>query len=537
MRLLAIAALCVVVAACGPDTQSAVNEEAPRAVEMELAPSSTEPVEDLNEEIYEQEHVIAEGQEEGPVEVPATDTELQGTAGADEPDRLGSVAGADVSGIYDYHYGAAVASVEERIYLADVIVRATLASAANGVLTFTAVEYLKGTGPGHFAVSADTTHRDTQWDGHEAILFLSDGSDSAKNASGTRSASTTFDFADTTTFSYVSYGPTEYTGALEDGYTVDSSNPVWLPSEDTAPASDGSSEYIESSTSDSAPKITLAELKAKIAWVEGGEDIEGYDRCIRASLNSDRYFRDWEAFHGEQWSRDGPAPVFEWESGLAAPTIVTTDYDSRHQWYEAEYTRYDITGDDADLFQAYLQDDDDISSNGYWLDIASTRSLIEGTYNFNTIAYNHKFAPCEYQYDDFVYLTTTINVTAPAGTVWEAFFDPDAKGFTSHGGELSSAAFTANSITSTITTLKYENGKVVLETDPFNRMEGLHLQLIKRDGTIGIELSGNSAIQDEARKSLSWHVPDAPWADGDKLMLRLTSAALPNRPPEDSSSR
>ena len=79
-----------------------------------------------------------------------------------------------------------VASIEERILLSDVVVRANLVSAANDVLIFDAVEYLRGTGPQQFTVSAKTAGRNTQWDSHEAILFLSDpASDQARTANAT----------------------------------------------------------------------------------------------------------------------------------------------------------------------------------------------------------------------------------------------------------------------------------------------------------------------------------------------------------------
>ena len=51
--------------------------------------------------------------------------------------------------VYDDFHGAATASLEERIYLADVIVRATLESTGDGELRFRAVEYLKGSGGNH----------------------------------------------------------------------------------------------------------------------------------------------------------------------------------------------------------------------------------------------------------------------------------------------------------------------------------------------------------------------------------------------------
>lgn len=59
------------------------------------------------------------------------------------------------------HYGAATASLEKRIYSADIIVRASLLSVSNGKLRFKAIEYLKGSGFTDFVVSADTVQRNT----------------------------------------------------------------------------------------------------------------------------------------------------------------------------------------------------------------------------------------------------------------------------------------------------------------------------------------------------------------------------------------
>ena len=102
-------------------------------------------------------------------------------------------------------FGAATASVSERIYVSDVIVVARMVSDSNGVLTFRAIEYLKGTGPNSFTVPS-TSGRNTQWDNRNAILFLNTGSssttrgtDSVASRSGRSSGTTpTFQFADTT---------------------------------------------------------------------------------------------------------------------------------------------------------------------------------------------------------------------------------------------------------------------------------------------------------------------------------------------------
>ena len=116
------------------------------------------------------------------------------------------------SQIYDDFFGAAVASLEERIYLSDIVVLARLLSAEGDVLRFRAVEYLKGTGASEFTVRASTVGRDTQYDDRDAVLFLVVSDGQARSGGGTPPSA--FDFADSTTFDYApdSYGPTRYAG-------------------------------------------------------------------------------------------------------------------------------------------------------------------------------------------------------------------------------------------------------------------------------------------------------------------------------------
>ena len=111
------------------------------------------------------------------------------------------------------HVGAATASIEERIWLSDIAVRANLQSAAAGLLTFRAVEYLKGTGPSTFTVSADTDGRPTTWDSQEAVLFLKTAIQRASGWAGT----TAFVFTDTTTRRFGPERPEDpYAGTLPD---------------------------------------------------------------------------------------------------------------------------------------------------------------------------------------------------------------------------------------------------------------------------------------------------------------------------------
>ena len=429
------------------------------------------------------------------------------------------------SGVYDDYFGAAVASIEERIYLSDIVVRATLASSANGLLTFNAVEYLKGTGPTQFTISAHTANRSTRWDGNEAVLFLSTP-DSSGN-SGTRSVNATFEFTDTTTFpQYRSHSGTRYTGTLTDGFTIDGANPVWLPSDSTSQVGGRSGtgrQYIESSMSISGtalPTVSLAELRAKIAWVEGGDGIEGYDLCVRWGLETIRTLRDWEVFHEEPFPQGHF--VKKWVSGEAAPRFLSTT--QNHISRMPAYGDHWVAGDDAALFAAVTVDEDTDPSNGYARGFVTVRPLIAGSYSIVTHMRDYRYNPCNFFSLGVRY---TVNVTAPAGTVHEAFFDPTATGFTSRGGDLEPAIFTAGGTASTVEALRYENGDVVLKLNPFNALTGLYLLFIELDGSIGLSLAASSATADATAGTLTWSVVEAPWEAGDQLMLRITSTAPP----------
>ena len=487
MRLLALAVLCIAASACGVlYSPESVSEESIR---------------------------VAAGSVEG--------------YGSSEPSAPASGGHGDEDWPWEFD-GAATAPIEQRVYLADVIVRANLVSAANDLLSFTALEYLKGTGPTTFTVSADTANRDAQWDGNEAILFLTRAA-----SSQARSVSATFEFTDTTT-AWSETGDLEYRGPLDDGYTINRANPVWLPStssgsDQTRGASDTSS-YVEEAVSvsgEASPSIALTELKALIEWIEGGDGIDGYDRCLRGVIGWIRYTRDveaferWLGFEGEVWPHWNH--VFAMESGVAANTNIST---TQRSWQETPvYHEIWVEGEDAELFAGINIDEDDDPSNGYRQAYVNARPLPAGTYKIIDQWRSYITIICDYTFPPNSDMT--INVTAPAGTVHEAFFDPNATGFDSQGGELEPATFTAEGTASTVEALKYENGEVVLKLDPFNALTGLHLLLIELDGSFGLVLSASSATVDATAGTLTWSVAEAPWEAGDKLMLRITSVAPP----------
>ena len=68
------------------------------------------------------------------------------------PTTVATPVGTGHSWMDERHFGKAVASIAERLYLADVVVRARFVSASDGTINFRAVEYLKGTVDPTFSV-------------------------------------------------------------------------------------------------------------------------------------------------------------------------------------------------------------------------------------------------------------------------------------------------------------------------------------------------------------------------------------------------
>ena len=76
--------------------------------------------------------------------------------------------------------------------------------------------------------------------------------------------------------------------------------------------------------------------------------------------------------------------------------------------------------------------------------------------------------PCNFFPDDYALVTVT--VTAPAGTLHEAFFDPVTVGTSvkadGSNGVLSPTSFTVGGSATEITSLEWANNKVVLTLNP-----------------------------------------------------------------------
>ena len=125
------------------------------------------------------------------------------------------------------------------------------------------------------------------------------------------------------------------------------------------------------------------------------------------------------------------------------------------------------------------------------------------------------------------YRVIEITVTAPAGTAHEAFFDlvaiGAAVGADSSNGVLKPSAFALGGVTTTITSLKWENGAVTMGLSPAASLSDYIIDIIDVTGTTTLFLSSDNA----STTALAWTVADKPWADGDLLMLRIRPDARP----------
>ena len=486
--------------------------------------------------------------------------------------------------IFREHEGRAVASVEERLYLAEVVVRARLVSASNDILTFNAVQYFKGTGPDRFTVSAETDGRDTQWDSQDAVLFL-------ENHAG---ADADFAFIDTTEWTHWHFASSDtwnYTGNLAEGYTVGSRNPVWLPVGGTGGAfggqsttrstgrssgqSNGGTIVTEYDRTGAPETISQQELSDTISWLSGPQtqssgrglpdnfnsafgntfarnirsggnthntpeySAEAFHICITAALSYIRESRDWDAyFKGTRPSTYTiTAEPVDIDSGAPRGTEFTViQWDDDSGGIIAGNQRYPtmwLTGQDANIFKVVITDDDNNSRNGYKFAFETGRPLPAGTYTFEYRRQAAPMKPCDYV-DEHFYTIESVVATAPPGTVHEALFDPATTtagvGYlattSTTTGVLQPAGLSVRGRAITITGLTWRDGQVVLTLDRFGSwLDGF--SFIETDGTVGLRLAEVDATKDWTARTLTWDVPERPWESGDELMLRMGPIPLP----------
>ena len=463
--------------------------------------------------------------------------------------------------LYGWH---GVASLEEMIASSLIIVRATFMSAtpvgvrsvlatqpdANGLLqvsgyqgalelTFNVLEYLKGSGGTEVKgiaygtpfqeVKADTAERaadlarplldgrDTRWDDREAIVFL-------RPPQALEYHSHLSQQMDHYWLGEVSKWPKstrQVTVASGEGR-------AWLPKKATTtpgagsgtrsvskeqhflledPATSGSSVATKSANSatgsstsnpeSSTSSISLTSLKAKIASLTtdaaASSDAQAYQDCIAAT---------------ERFNNRGQRPTYEAlnstvESGMAAGDIVYTFRDAK----EINLRRHGPTKPaDYGIESWYEGSDAHLLEFEYPGHTIAVRPLPAGEYRAFALWRDAAMVICDGQpesiRDKYEHIIT---VTAPDGTLAEAFYDPETDG----------DAVTA---TTTVGTISWETDEVEAALTVAGTA-GHVLDFIELDGSVSLSLAIDDATDTDG--TLSWPVPTQPWENGDQLMLRV----------------
>ena len=447
-------------------------------------------------------------------------------------------------------------SLEERIFASPVIVRVRFDTASSTVeygrtyrglkyiaaleLSFTVLEYLNGSGASNIvavwnagqifdtreeaeaALPAIASARDAQWDNREAIIFLQHSQTYLPSTQALER--------------YYLSGERYFNNTLDDYYSIGSPyNKLWLPA-DTAvgrPSQPGGDQKrflldVPPATG-SAPTITLGEVKARIAAVTAklaaSDGSEEYMKCVTESYFLERFQRHRKVTRPERLytgSNISPPHVHQIGSGLAAGSVVYRLPEESDIAPDVSIQVWLDSGDEG-LFDAATPSQD--------YRVLTSRPLIERIYKFY---FNHR-GPFYSLCDGWaVRYEWTVTVTAPEGTLHEAFFDPVTDGSAvaadSANGVLKPAAFTgANGATTTIERIAWEpgsgaTGTVKVALSPHTGISGHAVDFIALDGSVSLSLNVADAAVDLASNTLSWPVASRPWGSGDKLMVRIREA-------------
>ena len=457
------------------------------------------------------------------------------------------------------------ASLEERIISADAIVRVRLLSVSQVVesngfhgkaaysralkFDFKVLEYLKGSGGSDivaYAFDTDETYksklgswifsdsdfldnRDTSWDDKEAIVFLASNS-ASPSSSGNKDT--------------YAIGVLQFNG--KDYYSISSrywNN--WLPEDSAANSSvaagSGTQRFLtadvpvnievigSSSQSGNSPNMTLSALKARIAAIEqevsAGDGTDAYKECVHAKYV---WAREMRFRHDYIMS---VRPDLGWQeiekhnfaSGLSSGSDAFVENGAKFRAYGvADGWEYWLTGKDKDLF-SYVH-----AGIG-----KSVRPLPAGDYEVYTHHRLDEYALCD-AYPDLLKESDkmSITVTAPAGTLHEAFFDPVAigEGFGADAtnGILKPASFTpTGGSATTINGIGWEAEKVKVRLSPHTTLADKHIDFLALDASIALRLDFDDATvvtEQDNIKSLTWGVCKQPWKAGDLLMLRISES-------------
>ena len=399
------------------------------------------------------------------------------------------------------------------------------------------------------------SERDTQWDDRQAIVFL---------------ASHSLEFPGTSSDDLYFMSFVDYTYGLGDSYSIASiRNQLWLPEARTG-GSDGGGAAARTprqrrfltgvpqqtpdtspraatvSTRTETPSITLTDFQATVSRIEAelAGQSEAYQDCVRKNYERLQKVALWAARGDDFMSPE----TFTAEIGSGEKAGTEIIYNTRkiilgpNGWE----SRTELLGEDAVLFRIGETTKSDIATVGALNSIRAKKQGIERTWHVQPMetvrplpsrfySFTWKYHRATYVLcapDVFYNHTVNVNVNAPLGVLHEALFDPVTLrqaqgrlpdvGADSSNGKLEPAAFTdANGASATIQRIEWAAGTVKLEVTPHTGLAGHMLDFIELDGTVSLSLDVVDATVDSANDTLSWSVASQPWADGDKLMVRI----------------
>ena len=458
-------------------------------------------------------------------------------------------------------------TLEERILEAEAIARVRLSSVKQVVefvrirpslegyvgaleFTFEVLEYLKGSGGTEVKVVADDgdalyrtraeaeasnedflAERETRWDDREAIVFLREDSDFVPSTSQ----------VDRYLLAYLRANG-------EDGYTVASRyRPSWLPnaagpgatgaarSEQRflleAPESGAGASGAGGLTRNAQPEtITISALNGLIgrlqAEVDAGDGTDDYHECVIEKYDWERRIQ-FRKEYLETYTDRQFAIQFDRQVASGMP-VGTEVYVGGAYLQLSEASRLNKP-EGADDWVVKTGRDADLFAKGWPLTAITARPLPAGEYRFYWAEQSYIDALCGSMPEDHrTRREVVVTVTPSPNTLHEAFFDPvtigTSVGADSSNGVIKPAEFTVDGTSTSITSLKYDNSKVVLTLSPHVSLSGQKVEFIELDGSVGLSLDVSSATEDSSAGTLTWAVSEEPWEDGDELMVRISEA-------------
>ena len=485
-------------------------------------------------------------------------------------------------------------TLEQRLNDSEVIVRASLLSvtgtieakpskdfgvapsyAAVHLLHFKIHEYLRGEGDDqvlvmvpanssqHILSEADARaytdrtleYRNSTWDNHQAILFITTPQTNTHRCLIPQELPTSTVDGSKLPFSYLVRRNIGYDWEKSWEYSVEHLSRAWLPAQqqfsevDAAFANqEGTLSFI--SASNPYETMTIEELKKEIrdfvpAWKLGQpEDSLASSNAVVPTGTPTRC-EDGRARRTANWSGSPWSPVrvaTTKASGLPRGMEIGREIfshpgaqDDKHALKAQKTDPFNIQT--TDLFNISYGSAGSNDPAEYVAVITTVRPLIRG---FNTVSHywqHYTEIPCN-DVPTEAYTKYSVTVTAPAGTVHEAFFDPVALDGGGVGadtsvigkGVLGPTYMTFKGQNSHLKDLMWESGKVTLTLTDGIDLAGLVLDFINTDGNVSLRLKANDGTVDSTKETYRWSVANAPWAAGDLLMIRLREASTITTP-------